>query len=763
MEKARLASLMLSADDMPGMASSKPPKPLAERKGLGLSLAIGSLGMGDSLESSPGIEVVAGSAPASLGELYDTADSYFTANKNLNDVLDILMTFLSTKFEVPVESMDIPLKNTVYSILMDNTIPPLHDQIHIKLFECFSNSSNQTLLKSAFSTAGFALTDSDLVSLQKIIKNRDSVFKAADFWYDAKNAIKYEDAYLSAIFDEIKVISSGSDWSRLYDHYDLTTSDIETLSDIDASDIALHNSVVRSILTRAASALNNDSYSIYALSDESGEVGHYIIECDGFKLLDDSGAPSCFKDAFGSGAFGRVTYAFLVSKEGVESGNPEYIPVVLKSQRKLSDATNLRHCYQEISFQSKLSGDVDNRGVLGCSEGFKIPEGNLLTVAEMAAGDLDLSKVSGTDPKVAFKESLITDKAAFKALAKQCAQSLAFIHQKGIIHRDFKPANLLMGFDRTIRLADFGLATRSESDKKTGTERYLPFYSEPQTAKTDVFMLGVSLMELGLGLPIMPAAYSTFPSDLLGKFKQVLESDKSNTQILCLAEGSEFGIHSDDLLDIKRCVNAHFSGGYSREELLEKVGFIHDLLVRDSRLTKKQEFVEIILEETFGFSVDSNIKPLSVAIENGFSADNLPAKEALELLIGDSLLAVNYDSICAFLTKMTDPEKAKRQLSNLALILDEGIDAIDTSLFAECAFLESARPSSQEVVDCAYLADAPDAYVFETYPFAFSKHKDEVVNPNRLAASVDNIKEISKIKREESSVAKMEDISRGDT
>ena len=120
---------------------------------------------------------------------------------------------------------------------------------------------------------------------------------------------------------------------------------------------------------------------------------------------------------------------------------------------------------------------------------------------------------------------------AAAALILKVAEAIAYAHERGVVHRDLKPGNILLDGSGTPRVTDFGLAkivlgdsTLTASSKIMGTPSYMP----PEQAGTnrgaigpaaDVYALGSTLYAMVAGRPPFHAAT---PMDTL---LQVLSDD----------------------------------------------------------------------------------------------------------------------------------------------------------------------------------------------------------------------------------------------
>ena len=95
----------------------------------------------------------------------------------------------------------------------------------------------------------------------------------------------------------------------------------------------------------------------------------------------------------------------------------------------------------------------------------------------------------------------------------QVARALHHAHQNGIVHRDMKPANVLLDPDGVPKVADFGIAKRLNEDSNltlTGAIIGTPTYMAPEQAKgqsrhvgprADIYSFGAILYEMLAGRP----------------------------------------------------------------------------------------------------------------------------------------------------------------------------------------------------------------------------------------------------------------------
>lgn len=90
----------------------------------------------------------------------------------------------------------------------------------------------------------------------------------------------------------------------------------------------------------------------------------------------------------------------------------------------------------------------------------------------------------------------------------QILKGLQHAHDKGIVHRDIKPQNIMLCRDGTIKVTDFGIARFARSEHKTMTDKAIGSVhyispeqarGEPTDEKADMYSVGVMLYEMLTG------------------------------------------------------------------------------------------------------------------------------------------------------------------------------------------------------------------------------------------------------------------------
>jgi serine/threonine protein kinase len=115
--------------------------------------------------------------------------------------------------------------------------------------------------------------------------------------------------------------------------------------------------------------------------------------------------------------------------------------------------------------------------------------------------------IEGTNLSTKLKKSRLKYREAAELVAT-VAQALHHAHKQGLVHRDVKPGNILIGKDGQPFVVDFGLALREENVGKGPKYAGTPAYMSPEQARgeghrvdgrSDIFSLGVVLYELLAG------------------------------------------------------------------------------------------------------------------------------------------------------------------------------------------------------------------------------------------------------------------------
>ena len=210
----------------------------------------------------------------------------------------------------------------------------------------------------------------------------------------------------------------------------------------------------------------------------------------------DPEAPLAYQDFLlqklvGAGQMGKVYRAWQRSLDR---------PVAVKYLRKsfLQHDSVIRRFIQEARTVARLN----HPAIVGIHGLGRTPGGGYFIAMELIDGRnlADVIRQSSPVP--------ITDAVAWTC---QTCEAIGHAHERGIIHCDLKPANLLLDQDDLIHVTDFGLARMVVEDTRTDAcmEGTAPFMAPEQVTRhwgpvspvTDVYGIGAVLYTLLIGRP----------------------------------------------------------------------------------------------------------------------------------------------------------------------------------------------------------------------------------------------------------------------
>jgi serine/threonine protein kinase/tetratricopeptide (TPR) repeat protein len=214
----------------------------------------------------------------------------------------------------------------------------------------------------------------------------------------------------------------------------------------------------------------------------------------------------------GQGGMGRVYKAYDKDLDRI-------VAIKVVRQGALSESDALKRFKQELLLASKIS----HKNILRIHDMGDV--GGIRFISMAYVEGPDLHHIISDNPKMPLDRVL--------NFARQFAEALAAAHAEGVIHRDLKPQNILVGKDDQIYVSDFGLAKSFEEGAvamtKTGAFLGTPRYMSPEQVegkpadhRSDLYAYGLILYELVTGdVPF------TGESTLKVMYQRVQEKPKS--------------------------------------------------------------------------------------------------------------------------------------------------------------------------------------------------------------------------------------------
>lgn len=164
---------------------------------------------------------------------------------------------------------------------------------------------------------------------------------------------------------------------------------------------------------------------------------------------------------------------------------------------QFNDEREIKHVQDRMMREAQAAGILSHTNIVTIYD-IQHEEGTAYIFMEFVDGET-LEKMLLADTPI--------DKQLIIHILKQAAEALDYAHQRGIVHRDVKPANIMVRRDGVAKIADFGIA-RMQSHSLTqagqilGTPNYMSpeqISGKPVDGRADQYSLAVMLYEVLTG------------------------------------------------------------------------------------------------------------------------------------------------------------------------------------------------------------------------------------------------------------------------
>ena len=367
----------------------------------------------------------------------------------------------------------------------------------------------------------------------------------------------------------------------------------------------------------------------------------------------------------GHGAFGYVYRAIHNSSKKIYAIKIiNYFKENINFLENKSHINNINFCYQTVQQETSLMKKVSSSNFILKYYGsyFSRKTNSLWLIIEYC------SYGSTIDLMLAMNRLYTEIEVA--TIIKMVLQGLIIIHDKKLIHRDIKGANILLSEDGYAKLGDFGVGTKLLLKENYRTSiKGSPYWMSPQViqkenydSKTDIWSLGITCIELTQGEPPFSDLNPNEVMDFIGNKKFIFDDfflkKKSNYS-------KEF-IHF-----VSKCLEINPEKRSSAKELIKHefiVKYAKDNIYLKQLLKKyendmdnyRKEFEENELKLKFGFNLNNNYNFNNIFMNN--NSKQIMNKK-LNLDLNESFF--NFSKIINNENEFNDTNNIRRKKTNI--------------------------------------------------------------------------------------------------
>jgi len=225
------------------------------------------------------------------------------------------------------------------------------------------------------------------------------------------------------------------------------------------------------------------------ISDHDPDLLDFITELVADRL--DSRRPTAYRTIgkyVATDIIGRGAFSIVYKGEHKSLG----MPVVIKMMRH--DMAQHKNFLENFRNEAKIIASLSHNHIIKVYD-FEERYRTLFIIMEYVKGE---SLTSMIQRLRLMPPLLVADYLG------QICMALDYAHQRGIIHRDINPSNIIVQPNDQLKVLDFGLACPegTEDFENTGTAHYMApeqIDGDPVTARTDIYALGITAYEMVTG------------------------------------------------------------------------------------------------------------------------------------------------------------------------------------------------------------------------------------------------------------------------